>query len=194
MRIEKTKAKICMLGDATVGKTSLVNRYVFDEFDKNADPEYGQIVTQKKVLIPFIERGMDVEMDAEIFDIIGKIDFNNLVKDAYFFNADGFLAICDTTNEDSLNGLFDWIDEGRRVAGNIPVHILLNKADLKKNKTIRDYNLTKLCEDCESLYNYTSAKSGENVEKGFTELMEMIAREQVQFFDEEDLWGSEVLL
>lgn len=194
MRIEKTKAKICMLGDATVGKTSLVNRYVFDEFDKNADPEYGQVVTQKKVLIPFIERGMDVEMDAEIFDIIGKVDFNNLVKDAYFFNADGFLAICDTTNEDSLNGLFDWIDEGRRVAGNIPVHILLNKADLKNKKIIRDYNLTKLCEDCESLYNYTSAKSGENVEKGFTELMEMIAREQVQFFDEEDLWESEVLL
>ncbi len=189
MRIERTKAKICMLGDATVGKTSLVNRYVYDEFNKNADPEFGETVTQKKVLIPFIERGMDVEMDVDIFDIIGQVDFNNLVKDAYFFNADGFLAVCDSTNEDSLHGLFDWIDEGRRVAGNIPVHVLLNKADLKKKKVIRDYNLTKLCEDCESLYNYTSAKSGVNVEKGFTELMEMIAREQVQFSDEEDFWG-----
>lgn len=189
MRIQQTKAKICMIGDATVGKTSLVNRFVYDEFNKNSDPDFGEIVTQKKVLIPFIERGMDVEMDLEIFDVIGKANFKNLVKDAYFFNADGFLAVCDTTSEDSLNGLFDWIDEGRRIAGNIPVHVLLNKADLKKKKVIRDYNLTKLCEDCESLYNYTSAKSGENVEKGFTELVEMIAREQIQFFDEEDFWG-----
>ncbi|MCK4443871.1 MAG: GTP-binding protein [Thermoplasmata archaeon] len=189
MRIEKTKAKICMLGDATVGKTSLVNRFVYDEFNRNSDPEFGEVVTKKKMLIPFIERGMDVEMDVKLFDIIGKTDFKNLVKDAYLFNADGFLAVCDTTNEDTLNGLFDWIDEGRRVAGNIPVHVLLNKADLKKKKVIRDYNLTKLCEDCESLYNYTSAKSGVNVEKGFTELIEMIAREQIQFSDEEDFWG-----
>ncbi len=188
MRIEKTKAKICMLGDATVGKTSLVNRFAFDEFNKNADPDFGEIVTQKKMLIPFIERGMDVEMDAEIYDVIGKLDFKNLVKDAYFFNADGFLAVCDTSNEDSLDGLFDWIDEGRRIAGNIPVHVLINKSDLKKKKIIRDYNLTKLCEDCDSLYNYTSAKSGKNVEKGFTQLIEMIARQQVNFFDEEDLW------
>lgn len=189
MRIEKTKAKICMIGDPNVGKTSLVNRYVFDEFKKDTDPNFGQVVTHKKVLVPFIERGMDVEVDVEIYDIIGRVDFNNLVKDAYFFNADGFLAVCDTTNEDTLNGLFDWIDEGRRVAGNIPVHVLLNKVDLKRKKIIRDYNLTKLCEDCDSLYNYTSAKSGTNVEKGFRELIEMIAREKVRFLDEEDLWG-----
>ncbi len=94
------------------------------------------------MLIPFIERGMDVEMDVEIFDVIGKLDFKNLVKDAYFFNADGFLAVCDTSNEDSLDGLYDWIDEGRRIAGNIPVHVLLNKTDLKKKKIIRDYHLT----------------------------------------------------
>ncbi|MEE9223233.1 MAG: Rab family GTPase [Thermoplasmata archaeon] len=188
MRIEKTKAKICMIGDPTVGKTSLVNRFAYDEFNKNTDPEFGEVVTQKKMLIPFIERGMDVELDAEIYDVIGKLDFKNLVKDAYFFNADGFLAVCDTSNENSLDGLYDWIDEGRRIAGNIPVHVLLNKTDLKKKKIIRDYNLTKLCEDCDSLYNYTSAKSGKNVEKGFTQLIEMIARQQVSFLDEEDLW------
>lgn len=189
MRIQKMRAKICMVGDPTVGKTSLVNRYVYDEFNKNCDPDYGSIVTQKKVLIPFIERGMDVEMDLEVYDVVGKTDFRNLVKDAYFFNADGFLAVCDTSNEETLDGLYDWIDYGRRVAGNIPTHILVNKKDLKKKKIVRGYDLTKMCEDFDSLYNYTSAKTGENVEKGFTEVAEIIARQQMQFSDEEEMWG-----
>ncbi|MFQ6060908.1 MAG: Rab family GTPase [Thermoplasmata archaeon] len=189
MRIQKMRAKICMVGDPTVGKTSLVNRYVFDEFNKNCDPDYGSVVTHKRVLIPFIERGMDVEMELEVFDIIGKKNFSNLVKDAYFFNADGFLAVCDTTQDDTLDGLYDWIEYGHRVAGRIPVYILLNKKDLKRKNAIRGYDLAKLCEDFNSLYTYTSAKTGENVEKGFTELAEIMARRIMQYEDEEEGWS-----
>ncbi|MFQ5885058.1 MAG: Rab family GTPase [Thermoplasmata archaeon] len=190
MRIQKMRAKVCMVGDPTVGKTSLVNRYVYEEFDKNCNPDFGEVVTQKKVLIPFIERGMDVEMDLDVFDIVGRTNFSNLVKDAYFFNADGFLAVCDTTQEDTLDALFDWIDYGRRIAGNIPVHVFLNKNDLKKKrKAVKGYDLSKLCEDFDSLYTHTSAKTGHNVEKGYTELAEIIARQRAQFFDEEDTWG-----
>jgi small GTP-binding protein len=168
------KAKVCLVGERAVGKTSLVRRYVLDEFDDRYIRTLGTKVSKKSLNV--VRKDLDTEYDVNmtIWDIMGEKTFTDLLKEAFFTGATGILAVCDLTRKKTLKELDGWIQGVYEVAGEVPIAVLGNKADLRSRKQLNKKDLSKLCKKYDSVAYLTSAKTGHNVESVFKELADKI--------------------
>jgi len=170
------KAKICMFGEPAVGKTSLIRRYVYDMFDDRYLVTIGTKVTKKTVELKI--NNEDVKVELLLWDIVGHQSFRNLLKDAYFFGAQGLIGVADITKKDTLFALEDWINSIKTVVdvSSIPIVFVANKIDLE-NKEFREDELKEFSQKYGvEKYLFTSAKTGENVNEAF----EYLARKIVE--------------
>src|SRR6266704_3599805 len=120
---KQLKSKICLVGDKAVGKTSLIRRYTINMFDEEYLTTIGTHVTKKEARILLPEYDLLVDLDMTIWDIMGEKGFRELLKDAYFYGANGILAVADLTRRRTLDNLDDWIDggeDGRAGRGHVP--------------------------------------------------------------------------
>ena len=81
---EEITTKICLVGDSAVGKTSLIKRYVFDEFDDRYIFTLGAKITKREMVLKYPELELEVDVKVLIFDIIGEIGFRRLLREAYY--------------------------------------------------------------------------------------------------------------
>ncbi len=167
------KAKVCLVGEVAVGKTSLVKRFVLDTFDDRYVATVGTKVTKRTV--PVTWRGAPAKMDIMIWDIMGEKGFRALLKEAYFEGCEGVLAVCDLTRKDTLYDLSNWIALTKKQVGNVPIVFLGNKADLKDRIAVPEDDLRRLGGIHCAPTLFTSAKTGENVEEAFRAVSASIA-------------------
>ena len=163
--------KICMMGEGSVGKSSLIRKFVFDDFDDSYITTIGTKITKKEIVIQHPKDTTEVNVTLLIWDLMGQKGFRNLLRDAYFFGAQGLIAVTDITNQDSLDEIAEWVDSAYGITGKVPVMFLANKHDLIDNAI---FNLDKLKETISGfrmgMTCYSSAKTGENVELTFNKL------------------------
>ncbi len=176
---EELTTKICLVGDSAVGKTSLIRRFVFDEFEDRYISTLGAKVTKREMLLPFPEHELEVDVKLLIFDIIGEKGFRRLLRDAYFQGGDGLMAVCDVTRGETLDSLDDWIDSAYGVTGKVPLHVMANKSDLKDDIVVSEREINQVSRAFNSPYDFTSAKTGENVEKVFEQIAEKLVNRAV---------------
>src|SRR5204863_8441821 len=105
--MQRIKTKVCLVGEAAVGKTSLIRRFVQDDFDDCYITTLGAKVTKREIVFNMPDR-KQIQMDITIWDIMGEKGFHELLKDAYFYGANGILAIADLTRRRTLDDLDDW--------------------------------------------------------------------------------------
>jgi len=164
------KVKVCFIGDAGVGKTSLIKRFVLDVFDDRYIATIGTKVTKKIV---------DVDSQAKVmmlvWDIMGQKGFRELLREAYFFGAHGAIAVCDLTNKETLEELRYWIKALTDVAGDVPIVFAGNKIDLENDRVIKEQDLQELALKYKGKAYLTSAKTGQNVEAVFKALAEAMS-------------------
>jgi small GTP-binding protein len=173
----RRKYKICLIGDAAVGKTSLIRRFVYNDFDDKYLLTLGTRIS-KKALNVKDEKGRDFNVNLIIWDIMGQKGFRELLKEAYFYGAKGILAVCDMTRRETLENLEAWLKDVHAVSGRVPAIFLGNKADLKEKHVITSGDLGRVAQAYASPWYLTSAKTGENVEEAFARLaMLILARE-----------------
>lgn len=186
---EEMTTKICLVGDSSVGKTSLIKRYVFDEFDDRYLSTLGTKVTKRKLQVPFPDLDLEVDVKLLIFDIIGEKGFRKLLREAYFQGANGLMAVLDVTRGDTLDSIDDWVDNAYDVTGSIPTHILANKVDLSDEAVVSEVEVNQLSKDLNSPFVFTSAKTGENVEKVFKYIGTKLVNRAVsrRFGDQHDM-------
>jgi small GTP-binding protein len=168
------KAKVCLVGERAVGKTSLVRRFVLDEFDDRYIRTLGTKVSKKNLNVKREDLDTEFSLNMTIWDIMGEKTFTDLLKEAFFTGATGVLAVCDLTRKNTLKELKGWIQGVYSVAGEVPIAILGNKADLKGKKQLNKKDLDNLCKKYNSVAYLTSAKTGRNVESVFERLAEEI--------------------
>lgn len=157
----KTK-KINLLGDGGVGKTSLVIRYVKGIFDERYLKTIGINVYSKKV----------GEIELQIYDIMGQSGYDS-VRRLAIQNSSGALAVCDITRKDTLENLVGWIEGYRKIVGDRPIVIAVNKIDLPKNEWEFDVpEIEKIVNELGVGYILTSAKENKNVDNAFIHLAE----------------------
>jgi len=173
------KSKICLLGEKAVGKTSLIRRYVLNMFDDHYITTIGTKVSKREVRVFQPEKDRIVDVDMTVWDIMGEKGFRELLREAYFYGANGILAIADLTRKKTLDDLDDWIDGVEQVAGKVPVLIAVNKADLKAEAQFSERDIGQVAKAFESEYLMTSAKTGENVEEAFRRLGIAVADAQL---------------
>lgn len=170
---KRMKAKICLVGEAAVGKTSLIRRYVKDVFSDEYIATMGTKVTKKDVEI-LDDRYGHVQVNLIIWDIMGDKGFRELLREAFFQGAKAIMAVCDVTRSETLSEMRTWIQSVSKVAGTVPTQILANKIDLEQQMEFDENDVKRMSESYESGYLLTSAKTGENVEKAFVEIARAI--------------------
>jgi small GTP-binding protein len=173
------KAKLCLAGASSVGKTSLVRRYVLNEFDDRYIATVGTKVSKKMVSVPLIDEE-PVMVNLMVWDIMGQMGFRELLNEQYFQGAQGILAVADVTRRETLEDLYIWIDQIDRIAGAVPIVLALNKVDLPAERHIPEADLRKFTHafDCDIVR--TSAKTGANVEEVFWRLAGLVIHKALQ--------------
>ena len=173
------KSKICLIGEKAVGKTSLIRRYVLDMFDDQYLTTIGTKVTKKEARIFLPEQDLLVDVDMTIWDIMGEKGFRELLKDAYFYGANGILAVADQTRRKTLDDLDDWIDGVEQVVGKVPLLIAVNKCDLASSAQFGERDVEQVARAFDCPFLLTSAKSGTNVEEAFRRIGQMVTESQL---------------
>ena len=164
------KAKVCLVGNPAVGKTSLVRRYVMNSFDDRYLTTVGTKVSKKPVRVVDPSKDLDADIDLMIWDIMGQPGFREMLKDAYFFDAKGVLAVADLTRKDTLEDLRNWIKAVEGVSGKVPIIVAVNKADLPEQAQYTTAEAVQAAEALGADVFLTSAKTGANVEEVFRRL------------------------
>src|SRR2546428_2782097 len=124
MEPRRMKVKVCLVGEHAVGKTSLIKRYVLNEYDDRYIVTLGAKVSKKELALN--PQGSDaVQMDMTIWDIMGSKGFREPLREAYFHRAQAILAGPDITRYDPLEDLDSWGQSGFRTVGQVPVPVPL---------------------------------------------------------------------
>ena len=180
----EVKLKVCLIGDGGVGKTSLIRRFVFSEFDERYLYTLGTNVSKKEVTL--VWKGQEVKATLTVWDIMGQKSLRHLFAESYFKEADGGIAVCDSTRSGTLDDLTEWIEKMFSVSGEVPIAILANKMDLKNEIRIEERALAEFAAAHDAPYLFTSAKTGENVERAFAKTAELIAGRAASLDPERD--------
>ena len=180
--VQRIKTKVCLVGEAAVGKTSLVRRFVHDEFDDRYITTLGAKVSKREETFPGTEGRPTYRMDMTLWDVMGDKGFRQLLQEAYFHGARGILAVADLTRYSTLKELDDWVKSVFAVVGEIPVVYAINKSDLKDEVAILygDREIEQAANAFNAPYLFTSARTGERVEEVFHRLGGLILSRQGQ--------------
>ncbi|MEM1658483.1 MAG: Rab family GTPase [Candidatus Jordarchaeales archaeon] len=165
--------KVVMVGDPSVGKTSLVMRYVKGFFEYDYKATVGTQIMSKEVQV----KGLTVKL--MIWDIGGQEKFNTLAP-AYYKGAAGGLAVFDLTRKETFENLSKWISRLRTYANpNVSIVIVGNKSDLVDERQVSLEEAMELAEKIGVPYIETSAKSGKNVIKVFEIIAEKVVTKKI---------------
>jgi small GTP-binding protein len=168
VEIQELKTKICLIGDWGVGKTSLIRKFVFDQFDDKYLVTLGTKVSKKR--IKFKKNNGDIiDLNLLIWDVMGQQQFKKIQLLAYK-NTDGVFIVCDITRKDTLTSIVKWYNEILKITGKIPIVILANKSDLVGQEKFSQDELAEVANRLQATYFYTSAKTGANIEPAFKKM------------------------
>ncbi len=160
-------AKVCLLGDYAVGKTSLVRRFVYNLFEDKYLSTIGVKVSRKVVAVP---RGDDVvELTLMLWDLAGSEEFDKL-RASYLRGAAGALIVCDLTQRSSLDSMHEYARQMREVNPRAAVVLAANKHDLVDQRTIREDEIAATAAELGAHCFMTSAKLGVTVNEAFRHL------------------------
>jgi len=119
-----SSVKLVLLGEAAVGKSSLVLRFVNDDFQENKEPTIGAAFLTQKCNLP------TRTIKFEIWDTAGQERFASLAP-MYYRNAQSALGVYDLTKPTSLIKAKHWVAELQRQASpGIVIALVGNKLDL----------------------------------------------------------------
>ncbi len=124
-----TLAKVCLLGDVSVGKTSVVRRYVDRTFSEVYLSTVGVAISRKLLHVPS-SSGMDAEdVQLILWDLQGGINFES-VSPSYLRGAHAAVVVADLTRADTLESVAEHIDHYSEINSGGIIIVALNKSDL----------------------------------------------------------------
>jgi small GTP-binding protein len=155
--------KICMLGSFSVGKTSLVKRFVESIFSERYLTTVG-VKIDKKVISASGE-----EITLMLWDLYGEDEYQK-VRMSYLRGATGYLLVADGTRPTTLDKALAIQEEAQQKFGPTPYVVALNKCDLTAEWDIPAEREAEIAGRERSVVVRTSAKTGEGVERAFDSL------------------------
>jgi Ras-related protein Rab-1A len=153
--------RICLLGDAGVGKTSILTRFCDNTFKENYNNTIG--VDFRLVTLKY----KDIISKIHLWDTAGQERFKSLTVN-YLHNSHGFLFIYDITNKNSFDNIINWINLSFDNNKNSVINFLIgNKCDQNSSRKVEESEAQQFAKDKNLIYLETSAKSDENIQKLF---------------------------
>ena len=158
--------KILVAGNASVGKTSLLRRYVDGMFDESSVTTIGVGFFSKQISFD------NVECSLQLWDLGGQKRFRHLL-DSFVMGARGALLLFDLTSMPKMGDILEWVNIIRIHDINLPILLVGTKNDLKDFIAVND-EIAYHIQNTFNMIDYikTSAKTGYNTDK----LFELMAR------------------
>ncbi|KIO06928.1 hypothetical protein M404DRAFT_14903 [Pisolithus tinctorius Marx 270] len=153
--------KLVLLGESAVGKSSLVLRFVKDQFDDYRESTIGAAFLTQTVTLDD-----QTIVKFEIWDTAGQERYK---APMYYRNANCAVVVYDITQASSLDKARTWIRELQRQADpSIVIALCGNKTDLTARRQITQEEAKKYADEEGLMWFETSAKTGEGVSEVFT--------------------------
>lgn len=154
--------KLILVGDFQVGKTSLIKRFVKNEFQERYISTIGVEISKKVVDI-----GDKTSINYILWDIGGQVQQMIPYRKRFYSGASAGFIVIDRSRPEHQKSIGKWYNEIKEsVSNNIPIVIVGNKSDLS-DVVIKEKDIKEIAEKYGFHYILTSAKTGENVNDAF---------------------------
>ena len=174
--------KILVLGDSFVGKTNMLNRFLHNKFDSNTKETVGVEFGSRNFLMG---KKQDI-VKAQIWDTAGQERYRSVTK-AYYKGGKGVLLVYDITRRSTFDNIDNWlIDLRTNGDNNIFIALIGNKSDLEAEREISKEEAQTKAEQYNIAFLETSAKTGDNINKAFTELVEQVYNANISMIENDD--------
>ena len=166
--------KLVLLGDSSVGKSSIVNRFVSEDFNIFQESTIGASFLTKDII-----NDKNEEIRLEIWDTAGQERYRSLAP-MYYRCAKIALVIYDVTCNESFQGAIKWINELNEKNDDCNIYLIGNKIDLlqdsdnKLKQKVLDY-----CKKTNIKNFFLSAKTNQNIKESFDYICNHITEEKV---------------
>jgi len=145
--------KLVLLGESSVGKSSLVLRFVKGQFHEFQESTIGAAFLTQTVQID------DTTVKFEIWDTAGQERYHSLAP-MYYRGAQAAIVVYDISNKETFQKAQTWIKELQRQASpNIVIALAGNKLDLAAKRTVTFEEAKAYADECGLLFMETSAKT-----------------------------------
>ena len=156
--------KVVFLGDMSTGKTSIMMRFIENEFKAKTHSTIGATFSIKTIMVD--GKGYDLQ----IWDTAGHERFRSLAP-MYYRNASAAILVFDVTDEASFDRVQYWADDlSKNGPEDVHVVVVANKIDLPQDMRVDREKAESYCKKKGLPYFETSAKTGEIFEKVFSSL------------------------
>ena len=169
--------KICLLGDVSVGKTSIASRFCKNTFNENYINTIGGAYQQQNIVL-----NNGAKMKLHIWDTSGQDRFRSMTN-LYYRDAQVAILTYDVTNEQSLESLNYWLQElnDKVDQDNMLLCLAGNKNDVDPSeKRVPTSKGKQFAEEHNMIFYETSAKTG----AGVKELFQTIATKEYAIIHE----------
>ena len=162
-------ARVVLIGDPSVGKTSILSRLVDHRFNQNEQSTVGANFQL------YVREMADLRLEMQIWDTAGQEKFRALGP-IYYRNSVAAVAVFSLDNSESFEHLKWWLEQFTNAAGtNVVIAIAANKADIEDAQQDTLQKAEQYAKEKEYLFMKTSAKTGQGVNELFGELADKIA-------------------
>ena len=162
--------KMCIFGDSSVGKSTLINRYVTAKFDNDLKSTLGAAILMK-----FIETET-MRITLQIWDFAGEDRFNFLLP-SYAHGSSAAIFMCDISNRASITNIDKWLltfNEGlNNQDPKFPLIVVGGKLDLEEKRSMSKKDIEDILTVREEFdYIECSSKTGENLDLLFQTIVD----------------------
>ena len=160
----QAKHKLVFLGDIYVGKTSIINRFMYESFDNNYQATIG---------IDFLSKTLSLDdrtVRLQLWDTAGQERFRSLIPN-YIRDSSVAVIVFDITNKQTFLNCDKWVEDVKNERGNDAVVVLVgNKIDKTEERTVSREEAETKAKELDAVYIETSAKTGDNVKQLFKQI------------------------
>ena len=177
------KHKMILLGDSQVGKTSLILKYIKNEFNFNTTTTMAPKSFYEKEI-----RIKNNKIDLVIWDTVGQDKFKQITK-INIKGAKMVLLIFDLTNIESFKNLDNWYNLVKDIldVNNVIIGVVGNKNDLIECIDINEEEINNFVKKINSFYYSTTATEGDTVNNCFDNIIEKYFEKFVKINDRIEL-------
>jgi len=157
--------KIIFLGDQYVGKSSILNRFYQDRFEPDYQATIGLDFHSKNVEI----KGSTIRL--LLYDTAGQERFKSLIP-MYIRDANIIIVVYDISNKDSFIHTDHWVNETKDLKREDAIFVLVgNKIDLEDKRVVTNKEASDFAEEKGFLFHEVSAKTGDEVQELFNNVI-----------------------